>query len=128
MLNSKTLRVLREYSVPREKINIFVADEEELEEYRRVCDSESYGSIHVGVPGMGAIRNFITDYYPEGTKLLCIDDDINGFMSVDGVLEDLNWTVSNAFERLERTNLRLFGFYPVCNRGWMRGWDSFDLR
>jgi hypothetical protein len=74
-LKAKTLKYLQEEGFPKEIIYIFVV-EEELEEYKRVLDPDSYGKLVVGVPTIGAQRQFIQSYFPDGQWLFCMDDDV----------------------------------------------------
>ena len=79
-LRDKTLSVLAEYKIPASKIYVFVADKEQEELYRSVLKPDSYGHMIIGVPGMANIRNFITEYFPVGKRIINMDDDIKGFL------------------------------------------------
>ena len=76
ILKNKTLKVLSESNVPSEKIDVFVADEKEKELYEKTLEPGTYSKIIVGQKGMRAIRNFIQDYYPEGQRIVNLDDDV----------------------------------------------------
>ena len=69
----KTLVYLERESVPLELITLFVADEIERDKYAVAYPAYR---IVVGVIGIGPQRNFITAYYPEGTYIVSMDDDI----------------------------------------------------
>lgn len=71
-LVKKTLMMLLNAEMPP-NITIFVASEEEAVMYRQVVS----GPVVVGVPGIHQQRSFIEGYYPPGTRVLCIDDDIS---------------------------------------------------
>ena len=80
-LRDKTLKVLKQYKIPKEKIFIFVANKDEYNKYKETIPPY-YNKIIVGIVGMGNIRNFITDYFPEGKKIFNMDDDISGFLKL----------------------------------------------
>jgi len=69
-IKKKTLKVLESYNIEPSKITIFVADENEYEAYKFSLKDTPYQNIVVGVPTIGAQRNFIERYYPEGTYLI----------------------------------------------------------
>jgi hypothetical protein len=71
-LVKKTLTMLW-HAEMNENITIFVASEEEAEMYRQVVS----GGVVVGVPGIHEQRSFIENYYPPGSRVLCIDDDVS---------------------------------------------------
>ena len=135
-LRDKTLTVLREYGIPRQRIHVFVANREEFDRYKSVLDPATYGHLHIAEPGMAAVRNFITGFFPVGKPIFNMDDDIRGFIEWrDGVrrneapLRDLAATITQGFRDAKRLGFRLFGFYPVANGYFMKdGPPSTDLR
>lgn len=135
-LRDKTLATLKHYKIPAWKIYVFVASSEEAEIYRKTLLKGTYGTIVIGVPGMAAIRNFITRYFIEGTKILNVDDDIKGFLEYSETakrhempLRNLDSFVKNAFKESLKTGYRLWGVYPVANGFFMKdGPPSTDLK
>ena len=103
---TKTLRYLKSRAYPTDKIFIFVANEEEAGIYRAAVPAHLYNSIVVGVVGLCAQRNFITNYYPEGEILLQMDDDV---VSVRGL--ELDEILRRGLEAL-RGGSGLFGVMP----------------
>ena len=135
LLRDQTLALLRRHGVARERITVFVADEVERSEYAAVLDSETYGALHVGVPGIAPIRNFMVRHYVPGTQILFIDDDIRELMEFDAgchrglrPLQDLQSFVSTAFAEAARTGFRLWGIYLIDNGYFMRSRATTDLR
>lgn len=134
-LRDKTLTVLKGYNIPSDKITIFVADKDEESIYKNTLLPETYGKIVIGVKGMGAIRNFITEYYPIGTYIVNIDDDIKGFLEYDDTkprkerpLRSLLLVIKQGFFECEKVGARLWGVYPVANGYFMKPKVSKDLR
>lgn len=101
--------MLEREEIPLNRIDIFVANREELRAYREVLGS-GYNLI-VGVPGIHRQREFIHNYYPEGARLLCIDDDVRRIRTLyPGVPLDI--LVERMFELAAEAGCRLFGIYP----------------
>jgi hypothetical protein len=134
-LRDKTLTILKAYRIPADKITVFVANKEQMEIYTKTLTSGTYGKIVIGIVGMGAIRNFISDYYPIGTCIVNIDDDIKGFLEYDATqprkerpLRSLLSVIRQGFHACEQAGARLWGVYPVANGYFMKPKISKDLR
>jgi hypothetical protein len=135
-LRDKTLQVLKEHGIPRQRIHVFVANKEEEAAYKSTLDSKTYGHMHVAEPGMAAVRNYITRFFPVGKQIFNMDDDIRGFLEwSEGArrnerpLRDLAGAITAGFREAHRSGFRLFGFYPVANGYFMRdGPPTTDLR
>ena len=120
--------MLANYRIPVNKIHVFVANKEELEIYKNTLTPGSYGHIHIAVPGMAAVRNYITRFFPVGKAIFNIDDDTRGFLEWSATatrnerpLRDLSGLITRGFSEARRTGFRLFGFYPVSNGFFMKG-------
>jgi hypothetical protein len=75
-IGNHSLRILHDKGVDSSRIFIFVANKEEEKEYRKKVSNKLYNKIIVGVIGLRDQRNFITNYYPEQTCIVELDDDI----------------------------------------------------
>jgi len=127
-LKEATLSLLQQHQVPPSLIDVFVADTEQEWEYVSTLTPGTYGKLIVAVPGMGAVRNFMTDYYNEGDHVLFIDDDITGFLTMTDAPFDLCKFIDQAFEQCVTLDLQLWGLYPVANRFFMKDVATTDLR
>ena len=135
-LRDKTLKVLQGYRIPRDKIHVFVASKSEFDIYKSTLNPATYGHLHIATPGMAAVRNFITRFFPVGKPILNMDDDIRGFIeySADSKrnekpLTSLSVAINRGFNDARHSGFRLFGFYPVSNGYFMRpGNPTTDLR
>jgi len=135
-LRDKTLTVLKHYGIPKNKIHVFVATKQEYDEYKRTLDPTTYGHLHIAEPGMAAVRNFITRFFPVGKAIFNMDDDIRGFLEYapatkrnERPLKSLDAAITAGFQAAKRSGFRLFGFYPVANGYFMKpGPPSTDLR
>jgi hypothetical protein len=135
-LRDKTLTTLKEHRIPAERIHVFVATPEEKDRYAKTLEAGTYGKLIVAIPGMAAVRNFITGYYPVGQRIVNIDDDIKGFLEFSETarrhempLRNLDGFIKRAFAQSQKTGFRLWGIYPVPNGFFMRaGEPSTDLK
>ena len=112
-LRDQTLKFLTRENFPIEKIFVFVADEEEKSSYLEVLTPGTFGTLVVGVPGLSQQRNFILEFFPQGQKILCIDDDIKKlkFITPRPALQ----FVQEMFSLCLQEKLNLWGVYPVNN-------------
>lgn len=81
VLAAKTLPMLRRLGVPLDRQTIYVANETEAAEYRALIPDVK---IVVGVLGLLKQRRFYHSQYPEGTRLIGIDDDVEDLFELDG--------------------------------------------
>jgi len=115
----KTLKTLNDGGVEKERIFIFVADEEQAEIYKpTMC------KIVVGVIGIANQRVFISNYFPIGQYIVSLDDDVEELQTLqDGKLvklTDLHDFFTTSYEILVRENLFIWGIYPVRNAFFMK--------
>lgn len=115
--------MLAEHNIPNDKITIFVADEEEYEIYKK--STEKKYEIVIGVPTIGAQRNFIERYYREGTHLVMFDDDLDGiFVKEEDTLVPIKSLIHDyiipGFNELEKTGAKCFGIYAAANHYFMK--------
>jgi len=132
-LARKTLSYLARARVDPGRITIFVADEPQSATYKDTLFAGTYGRVVVAVPGIRAVRNFIHHYYPPGTPVLGIDDDINSVVrAVDRKhmveVAPLDPLVADGFHYCQKAGARLWGINPVANPYFMRPQVSTDLR
>jgi len=106
ILATKTLRFLT--GVPTDRITIFVASPEEEALYRaRHPDLK----LVVGVPGIGGQRTFMEMYYPVGTRVLFIDDDLVNLKTPYNQMPFAQ-LVERCFTVADREGCSLWGFHP----------------
>ena len=107
--------------MPVNKITIFCANEAEAKTYQ---DALPDYKIIVGVPGLTQQRNFISLYYPVGTKIVSLDDDLTALNTLkDGKLvplPNLIDLIEDAFKQCEHHKYHLWGIAPVCNAFYMK--------
>ena len=125
-LGDKTLKTLHNFGYGIEDIDIFVGNDEEYKLYK--SEYTEYNII-VGEVGMREIREFIFNYYDEGTYVLSLDDDIidvkmknpnESEKSCLVKLDNLKEIVDKGFEECVKNNTILWGIYPCDNHGFMK--------
>jgi hypothetical protein len=125
-IKKKTLRVLSEYNIDPSRITIFVANAEELESYTNSLLGTPYQKLVVGVPTIGAQRNFIERYYPEGTRLMMFDDDVEEVQvkiseqKLGRVVDLEKEIIQQGFEECEKAGAKTFGIYAASNAYFMK--------
>lgn len=134
-LQAKTLAILKEYRIPSNKITVFVANKEEEKIYKQFLDPKTYGKIVVAEKGLMNARNFISDYFPVGTLLVSMDDDIRGFLEYDETaprkerkLRSLLGIIKRGFQECVKNGCRFWGVYSVPNGFFMKDTVSTDLK
>jgi hypothetical protein len=123
----RTLKLLASLRVPKERITLFVADEDEASRYSKTIPRTLCGDIVIAQPGMGAVRRYISNYYPASAEVLNVDDDITGFyrklhdkryQPLDAV--DFHTMIKLGFWSCREIDARLWGIYPVLNPLFMK--------
>lgn len=121
-INQKSLKVLLNGGYKPSEIDVFVANKEQYDKYKQIIHADI--NIIIGVKGLKNIREFIFDYYEEGEKLLCLDDDIEAisgiFVCEDNIkrprpITNLKEIVNRGFDLCENHSLKLWGLYPCSN-------------
>ena len=75
-LAKKTLRTLERYKVDPARVTVFVANEDEFTQYQKSLSNCPYRRLVIAEKGIRQVRNFMWKYYPEGTPVVFLDDDI----------------------------------------------------
>jgi len=117
-IKDKTIASLRSSKVPDSRIWVFVASKEEAKIYR---DHIPEVNIVIGVLGIAQQRIFINEYFPQGTPLVSLDDDVivvqkdgKKVKNFEGSLIDL---ATRAFALCEELKVRFWGV-PVSGNGF----------
>lgn len=143
IIESHTLKLLDDYNIPKNQIYIFVVAEE-LDAYKSKL--AEYKNIILGEVGLANQRNFITNYFKEGDKLVNLDDDLKSFTQIkDNITQDSQSRTQHyitsrltdekdfkdfilkAFNTCTKYNAYLWGIHQTHNYPWMRDSITFDL-
>jgi len=138
----KTLNMLKRQKVPAACITLFVANKAEERKYVAGIPRSLYGNIVVGRLGLLSQLEFIRRYYPEGTHLVIMNDDIVSIFSKDHKKEEdiprsvfnettdihLDKWIKYGFRVVAEYGFRLWGFNKTSNPYFMTDGYSTDLR
>lgn len=151
IIKTHTLAYLQECGIANDSIHVFIVDDpEEVATYSASLRDKHGIHIHRGPVGLHNMRNFITDFFSDGQRVLHMDDDVKYmvFMEEDSSVankksakryplhpfragELLSW-IDGAFAALEISEppTKMFGVYPIRNGYFMKTlpYVSTDLR
>jgi len=116
---TKTLKTLERQGVPGNKITVFVANEEEYALYKKAIPEGSVKAIVIGVVGIVPQGAFIERYYPVGTYLVRMDDDVERVMMATSATTKMDFNLpeffQQAFKRMEEEEVSIWGIGAVDN-------------
>jgi len=124
LFGKKTYKIIK--ASEAEAITTVFVVQEEVEEYRALYPDIKFV---VGLKGLLAQRKFIYDYYPQGSHILSMDDDLDYLLTIqkERVL-DIRPIAQRGFEGCIKNNCRLWGIYPVANHFFMKAEDTTALK
>lgn len=129
---SKTYEYLLKTNVDMKKVYLFVVKEDYKEYYASLVGSKI--NIVVGKEGLKEQRNFIRNYFKEGSFVFSLDDDVAGlYKSVNvkkfSLIEDLDSFIKEGFSLCAKFKRKLWGVSAVLNAMFMFNTGvSFDLK
>lgn len=82
-IGHKTLALMTRHCISPQQVYIFVASSDQQERYRKELGSQ-WPHIVVGVPTLWRQRNFITNFFAEGSHVVSLDDDVEEFFRMRG--------------------------------------------
>lgn len=129
----KTLGYLSKTDIDFSKIDVFLSDPEEKDAYEKSLAPFNVNIITTGKKHVNTQRNFIVDYYKEGTNIVGIDDDINAVVQkVDDkstkLLIELDKFIKEAFKTTEQHKAKIWGINPVNNPYFLKQNISTNLK
>lgn len=126
----KTLAYLSTTNV-RGRITVFLSSKQQASLYRELPPEIR---VVIGVPTLRGQRAFISDYYPEGTRLFNIEDDIPGICySPNGkrseIIKDLHSVIESGFNLCEAAKTKIWGVCATHNPFYLvNGKVTMDLK
>lgn len=112
--------------LPEDRFVLVVNDSGEKRRYQ-----EHYPNVEILVSntkGLTVCRNWILDHFPKGTKMVQVDDDVEGLWEVrgpgkDGLVqmtgEEVDVFIEKGFHVADVNKTKLWGVYPVFNHYFM---------
>jgi hypothetical protein len=132
VLEHKTLKTLMEGGVNKNRIYLFVANQEQYRFYEETIPKSMYKAIVIGKKGITNQRIFIANYFDEGQYVISMDDDVEEFQMLRGdklvKLGNVAGFFENAYKLLKTNKLYIWGIYPVRNPFFMYNEITMDLR
>lgn len=113
-LQQKTLSCLYNAGIKKELINVFVI-QDEYDDYLATLDKNYYNKLIVGDLGLVPQREFIQNYYPIGTNIISLDDDVEYIDLSLTKYTSLDWFFQDAFQKCKENNSYIWSVYPVYN-------------
>lgn len=136
LIQQKTLSLLKKHTIKSSHIVIFVANREQYDLYKSKIPKTLYHKLVIGVKGLKNQRNYISNYYPEGTHIVQMDDDLekivqlnveNGKKTIEPI-SNLDTFIKKAFLLCQTNTIFLWGVYPLANSHFMTNTITTDLR
>ena len=132
VLEHKTLKTLIEGGVGKNRIYLFVANQEQYRLYEQAIPKSMYKEIVIGKKGITNQRIFIANYFEDGRYVVSMDDDVEEFQMLRGdklvKLGNVAGFFENAYKLLKTNKLYIWGIYPVRNPFFMYNEITMDLR
>jgi len=113
--------MLKKHNIPKSLIHVYVANQEEYDEYKKILDPALYNRLIIGKKGIVPQRKFISDSFPKGKCIVSFDDDVksvdlkmSGYKTLDAFFKD-------AFAECKKQKAFVWGVYPVYNPFFRKG-------
>lgn len=120
----KTFSVLEHYNTPHNIIDVFVEDENQLNQYKLQGQNNGFNWIITHTQGIMEKRNFIRYYYHTECYckyVFCMDDDLENVRTLGGDLHpSLDEIIKRGFETAEKENASMWGITPSKNTYFLR--------
>jgi hypothetical protein len=116
--------MLKKNNIPSSKIYVYVANQEEYDQYKNVLDSKLFNKLVVGIKGLVPQRQFIMEQWPEGKPIVFFDDDVQSVdltMSKQFKGKSLDHFFKEAFKDCKSHKSFIWGVYPVFNPFFRKG-------
>ncbi len=130
IVRDKSLPQLNRLGVGNKETTVFVASEEEERTYKGALPDDV--TIVVGELGIGRQRKFINKYFPEGDRIVSVDDDVELVQKNDNKVKPLELPLPElarrAFSLCEETGTRFWGTVTSSNGFFQRHQVVHGLR
>lgn len=130
-INQYSLKYLAETGISRERVRIFVAPDQ-VDSYKQNTDAGLYYEIIPTAIGIRANHNAITQFYPEETPLVRLDDDVRYLARAEDPktltrIENTDQLIKDCFARADMAFATLWGLYPIDNPFFMKPKERYGL-
>lgn len=129
-VKENTIKTLHSLGVPEKDTYVFVADEQEKEDYASTL-GDNYNLV-VGQLGIGRQRAFINNYFEEGTRIVSLDDDVSLLRKEENkavpLTEPLLPLVTKIFDLADSLGCRWWGIPDYANGMFLRHQIVYGMR
>ena len=122
-LKNKTLNMLEENNIDKNKIYIYVV----LDEYLDYLKAFPEYRVIMGEKGLLKQRDFIYKHQVN-KNIVMIDDDVEKLIEKDNNEIDLDGVIKLGFSECDKNNTKIWGIYPVPNAFFMKNTITSDLK
>ena len=119
--NEKTLAMLKKNHISKSLINVYVANQEEYDEYKKILDPTLYNKLIIGKKGLVPQRKFITEQLPNNKNIVFFDDDVKMVDLSMSKYKTLDAFFKDAFSECKKQKAFIWGVYPVYNPFFRKG-------
>jgi len=131
VLQKATLPMLERHDTDPKRITIFVANDDQYQQYRAAIDKKY--EIVVAELGLLNAKRFYHNYYDAGTKLFNVLDDVYSLKQKDGekmiqYTGTIDELVDLGFRVSEKVGAKMWGINPVANGYFMKDSITIGLR
>lgn len=130
-----TLGFLSRQQIPKANVTLFVASQKELDSYRSALKGSEWAGVKIVISVLGNknSRNFIYRYFPDGTYVVSIDDDVEriSWKFREGITHhvlgavtpgSLEKIIFDAYQRMREKKAFLWGVNTSQNPRHMRSY------
>ena len=130
-VEAKTLATLDRHGIDRQRVTVWVANEQERTTYAAALGDR--WAIQIAAPGLVPARIAYHQHHPKGTPIVNIDDDVTRILVADGKkLTDFKGNLdaffNDAFATCEAEGARLWGINAAANPLYMNHRYTVGLR
>lgn len=131
VVQKRTLQFLADNNIDRERVTVWVADEQEYEAYRRSLDPS--WSVRISSKGLVPSRCHYHQQAPAGQPIVNIDDDVETLLYSDGKRlhryeSSLDKFIRSAFQMANENGVRLWGINGAANAMFLKSQVTVGLR
>ncbi len=134
-LKEKTLKTLARNKINKDRIYIFVANNEERLKYLNFLDPDYFNKIIIGKLGIRNQRIFISQYFDPGKYIVSCDDDIEDFKMLEIInnkktlktIYNIEYEILRNFTVCQLYNKHLWGVVAHHNPFWMNDNTAIGL-
>jgi hypothetical protein len=125
-LEKRTLALLLDGGVEPERVHVFLHDNDPtIADYAALAERTGISVIVTQARGITAQRTGIAAFWPEGTPVVSMDDDVTALMAAKDAktlepVTDPGWLFTMMFNELYHRNLWVWGLAPVPNAFFLK--------